>query len=91
VNLKDISRLKSTKDSFQLSIDILAEILKTVPFDNAQMMKGKGKGKGESGDGDGENDDLNSAERMISNLAAFETKHAHTRNKLHACMLVTMR
>ena len=57
VNLKDISRLKSTKDSFQLAIDILAEILKTVPFDNAQMMKGKGKGKGESGengDGDGE-------------------------------------
>jgi len=57
VNLKDISRLKSTKDSFQLAIDILAEILKTVPFDNAQMMKGKGKGKGEggeNGDGDGE-------------------------------------
>lgn len=54
VNLKDISRLTSTKDSFQLAIDILAEILKTVPYDNAQMMKGKGKGKGESGDGDGE-------------------------------------
>ena len=57
VNLKDISRLTSTKDSFQLSIDILAEILKTVPYDNAQMMKGKGKGKGESGtDGDGESE-----------------------------------
>jgi hypothetical protein len=56
VNLKDISRLTSTKDSFQLAIDILAEILKTVPYDNAQMMKGKGKGKGESGDGDGENE-----------------------------------
>ena len=41
VNLKDISRLTSTKDSFQLAIDILAEILKTVPYDNAQMMKGK--------------------------------------------------
>ena len=54
VNLKDISRLTSTKDSFQLAIDILAEILKTVPYDNAQMMKGKGKGKGENGDGDGE-------------------------------------
>ena len=54
VNLKDISRLTSTKDSFQLAIDILAEILKTVPYDNAQMMKGKGQGKGESGDGDGE-------------------------------------
>ena len=54
VNLKDISRLTSTKDSFQLAVDILAEILKTVPYDNAQMMKGKGKGKGESGDGDGE-------------------------------------
>ena len=53
VNLKDISRLTSTKDSFQLAIDILAEILKTVPYDNAQMMKGKGKGKGENGDGDG--------------------------------------
>jgi hypothetical protein len=53
VNLKDISRLTSTKDSFQLAIDILAEILKTVPYDNAQMMKGKGEGKGESGDGDG--------------------------------------
>jgi hypothetical protein len=56
VNLKDIGRLTSTKDSFQLAIDILAEILKTVPYDNAQMMKGKGKGKGESGDGDGENE-----------------------------------
>jgi hypothetical protein len=54
VNLKDIGRLTSTKDSFQLAIDILAEILKTIPYDNAQMMKGKGKGKGESGDGDGE-------------------------------------
>jgi len=53
VNLKDISRLTSTKDSFQLAIDILAEILKTVPYDNAQMMKGKGEGKGENGDGDG--------------------------------------
>jgi len=53
VNLKDISRLTSTKDSFQLAIDILAEILKTVPYDNAQMMKGKGQGKGENGDGDG--------------------------------------
>jgi hypothetical protein len=57
VNLKDISRLTSTKDSFQLAVDILAEILKTVPYDNAQMMKGKGKGKGESGtDGDGESE-----------------------------------
>ena len=56
VNLKDISRLTSTKDSFQLAIDILAEILKTVPYDNAQMMKGKGEGKGESGDGDGKGD-----------------------------------
>jgi hypothetical protein len=57
VNLKDISRLKSTKDSFQLAIDILAEILKTVPYENAEMMKGKGQGKGQSGkdgDGDGE-------------------------------------
>lgn len=54
VNLKDISRLKSTKDAFQLSIDILAEILKTVPYENSEMMKGKGQGKGESGDGDGE-------------------------------------
>jgi hypothetical protein len=53
VNLKDISRLTSTKDSFQLAVDILAEILKTVPYDNAQMMKGKGQGKGENGDGDG--------------------------------------
>ena len=52
VNLKDISRLTSTKDSFQLSIDILAEILKTVPYENAEMMKGKGLGKGQSGDGD---------------------------------------
>ncbi len=58
VNLKDISRLTSTKDSFQLSIDILAEILKTVPYDNAQMMKGKGKGKGESGDGELEITDI---------------------------------
>jgi hypothetical protein len=57
VNLKDISRLTSTKDSFQLAIDILAEILKTVPYENAEMMKGKGQGKGQSGkdgDGDGE-------------------------------------
>lgn len=57
VNLKDISRLTSTKDSFQLSIDILAEILKTVPYENAEMMKGKGLGKGQSGDdGDGESE-----------------------------------
>ena len=57
VNLKDISRLTSTKDSFQLSIDILAEILKTVPYENAEMMKGKGQGKGQSGkDGDGESE-----------------------------------
>jgi hypothetical protein len=57
VNLKDISRLKSTKDSFQLAIDILAEILKTVPYENAEMMKGKGQGKGQSGkDGDGESE-----------------------------------
>ena len=57
VNLKDISRLTSTKDSFQLAVDILAEILKTVPYDNAQMMKGKGQGKGESGtDGDGDSE-----------------------------------
>lgn len=52
INLKDISRLKSTKDAFQLAIDILAEILKTVPYENAEMMKGKGLGKGQSGDGD---------------------------------------
>jgi hypothetical protein len=57
VNLKDISRLTSTKDSFQLAIDILAEILKTVPYENAEMMKGKGLGKGQSGtDGDGESE-----------------------------------
>ena len=56
VNLKDISRLKSTKDAFQLAIDILAEILKTVPYENAEMMKGKGLGKGQSGDGDDENE-----------------------------------
>jgi hypothetical protein len=57
VNLKDISRLTSTKDSFQLAIDILAEILKTVPYENAEMMKGKGQGKGQSGkDGDGESE-----------------------------------
>jgi hypothetical protein len=56
VNLKDISRLKSTKDSFQLAIDILAEILKTVPYENAEMMKGKGPGKGDGGDGDGQNE-----------------------------------
>lgn len=57
VNLKDISRLTSTKDSFQLAIDILAEILKTVPYENAEMMKGRGLGKGQSGDdGDGESE-----------------------------------
>lgn len=56
VNLKDISRLKSTKDAFQLAIDILAEILKTVPYENAEMMKGKGHGKGQSGDGDDQNE-----------------------------------
>lgn len=56
VNLKDISRLTSTKDAFQLSIDILAEILKTVPYENAEMMKGKGQGKGQSGDGDDQNE-----------------------------------
>jgi len=57
VNLKDISRLTATKDSFQLAIDILAEILKTVPYENAEMMKGKGLGKGQSGtDGDGESE-----------------------------------
>ena len=52
VNLKDIGRLTSTKDAFQLAVDILSEILKTVPYDNAEMMKGKGQGKGQSGDGD---------------------------------------
>jgi len=56
VNLKDISRLTSTKDAFQLAIDILAEILKTVPYENAEMMKGKGQGKGQSGDGDDQNE-----------------------------------
>lgn len=56
VNLKDIGRLTSTNDSFQLAIDILAEILKTVPYENAEMMKGKGLGKGQSGDGDDENE-----------------------------------
>ena len=57
INLKDISRLKSTKDAFQLAVDILAEILKTVPYENAEMMKGKGLGKGQSGkDGDGESE-----------------------------------
>ena len=59
VNLKDISRLKSTKDSFQLAIDILVEILKTVPYENAEMMKGKGQGKGEGGqDGDGDGNEV---------------------------------
>ena len=56
VNLKDISRLKSTKDAFQLAIDILDEILKTVPYENAEMYKGQGQGKGQSGDGDDENE-----------------------------------
>ena len=56
VNLKDIGRLTSTKDSFQLAINILAEILKTVPYENAEMMKGKGNGKGQSGDGDDQNE-----------------------------------
>lgn len=59
VNLKDISRLKSTKDAFQLAIDILAEILKTVPYENAEMMKGKGQGKGEGGqDGNGDGNEV---------------------------------
>lgn len=56
VNLKDISRLKSTKDAFQLAIDILSEILKTVPYENAEMYKGQGQGKGQSGDGDDQNE-----------------------------------
>ena len=56
INLKDISRLKTTKDSFQLAIDILAEILKTVPYENAEMMKGNGNGKGQSGNGDDQNE-----------------------------------
>lgn len=52
LDLKNISRLKTTNDSFELSIDILDEILRYVPIDDKsyQNQKAKGSGDGEGGE-----------------------------------------
>jgi len=57
INLKDIGRLKSTKDVFMLAIDVVAEILKYVPTpqsESEQPNKENGEQSEDSNGGDGE-------------------------------------
>lgn len=57
INLKDIQRLKSTEDAFNLSIDVVAEMLKHIdlPTGEGEEENGKGNGNGNSDDsGEGE-------------------------------------
>ena len=62
INLSDIQRLKSTEDAFNLSIEVVAEILNHIELPDAsgnQKQKGKGESDGEtteSEDGDGSGD-----------------------------------
>ena len=53
VDLKNIGRLKTSGDSLNVAIDIVAEILKYVSAQPQPQQKGNGKGNGE-GDGEGE-------------------------------------
>ena len=60
INLKDIQRLKSTEDAFNLSIDVVAEMLKYIALpkggDEEEQGNGTGEGTGngdESGEGEG--------------------------------------
>ena len=73
LDLKNISRLKSSKDSLQLSIDIMTDILGYVDASQQQQSGGKGNGNSQSGQpnndptadvnetGDGENNDMGGA------------------------------
>lgn len=60
LDLKNIDRLKSSKDSLNLAIDVVAEILNYVPMksDDAQK-KGGGNGNGDSESGDMNPADVN--------------------------------
>ena len=64
LDLKNISRLKTTTDSLNLAIDVVAEILRYVPMEPSQFQpqNGNGKGEGESGDGEIELDDISNME-----------------------------
>ena len=64
LDLKNISRLKTTTDSLNLAIDVVAEILRYVPMEPSQFQpqNGNGKGEGESGDGEVEIDDISDME-----------------------------
>jgi hypothetical protein len=53
LDLKNISRLKTSGDSLNVAIDVVAEILKYVSAQPQPQQKGNGKGNGE-GDGEGE-------------------------------------
>ena len=55
LDLKNISRLKSSTDSLNVAIDVVAEILKYVSSNPEPQQKGNGKGNGD-GDGEGENE-----------------------------------
>jgi hypothetical protein len=56
INLKDIARLKSTEDSFMLSIDVVAELLKYVPMVQPESNEEQ-SGNGQSGEQDNESDE----------------------------------
>jgi hypothetical protein len=64
LDLKNISRLKTTTDALNLAIDVVAEILRYVPMEPSQFQpqNGNGKGEGESGDGEVEIDDISDME-----------------------------
>ena len=56
INLKDIARLKSTNDSFMLSIDVVAEILKYVPMVQPETNEEQSAGE-QNGEQDKESDE----------------------------------
>jgi hypothetical protein len=64
LDLKNISRLKTTTDALNLAIDVVAEILRYVPMElsQSQPQNGNGKGEGESGNGEIEIDDISDME-----------------------------
>jgi hypothetical protein len=64
LDLKNISRLKTTTDSLNLAIDVVAEILQYVPMEPSQFQpqNGNGKGEGENGNSEIEIDDISNME-----------------------------
>ena len=83
LDLKNINRLKSSKDSINLAIDILAEMLKHAPIESAtqrmQKMNGGGNGDGEVpvidditgmefGDGDGDGQKVRLSKNAMEQL-----------------------